>query len=57
MKLDLNKLSKLQGIAEEGARNVADNLTQILSIDIDMTINRISLISLRKPPRTFVMRR
>lgn len=53
MKLDLNKLSKLQGIAEEGARNVADNLTQMLSIDIDMTINRISLISLPEAPKNF----
>lgn len=51
VKLDLNKLSKFQGVAKEGARNVADNLTQMLSIDIDMTVNRVSLINLPDVPK------
>ncbi|MFP3910058.1 MAG: chemotaxis protein CheC [Halobacteriota archaeon] len=50
MKLDLNKLSRLNEVAKEGSRNVADNLTQMLSIDIDMTINRISIISIPEVP-------
>lgn len=53
MRLDLQKLSKLQGVAREGARNVADNLTQMLDTDIDMTINRVNLISLPEAPKNF----
>lgn len=52
MRIDLNKLIKLNQIAKEGARNVASNLSQMLGIDVEMKVAKIEFVDLGDLPET-----
>ena len=46
MKIDINKLGKLNFIAKEGANRVAENLSGLLGINVEMKISRIDFATL-----------
>jgi chemotaxis protein CheC len=52
LRIDLNKLIKLNQIAKEGARNVASNLSQMLGIDVEMKVAKIEFVDLGDLPET-----
>ncbi len=52
MRVDLNKLNELNRMAKKGATNVAHNLTQMLGIDVEMSVTRIEFVSLPDIPET-----
>lgn len=50
MKVDLAKLVKLNELAKEGAKKVAENLSQLLGIDVEMKISKIDFVTLTDIP-------
>jgi|Deesub1362B_J571_1020462.scaffolds.fasta_scaffold00705_15 chemotaxis protein CheY-P-specific phosphatase CheC len=50
MRIDLNKLMKLNKMAKEGAQNVAYNLSQMLGIDVEMKVAKIEFVDLSDVP-------
>jgi len=50
MRLDLNKLVKLNHMAKEGAGNVAANLSQMLGIDVEMRVSKIEFVDIPDLP-------
>ncbi len=51
MKIDINKLAKLNQLAKEGANKVAENLSQLLGIDVEMKITKIDFVTLTDLPQ------
>lgn len=52
MRVDIKKLNELNQMAKEGASNVAENLSQMLGIDVEMSVTRIEFINLQDIPET-----
>lgn len=52
MRIDVNKLVKLNRIAKEGAKNVANNLSAMLGIDVEMKVTKIEFIDIKDIPET-----
>lgn len=52
MRVDLKKLNELNQMAKEGSTNVADNLSQMLGIDVEMSVTRIEFVNLQDIPET-----
>lgn len=50
MRIDVNKLVKLNRMAKEGAENVANNLSEMLGVDVEMKITKIEFVDLRDVP-------
>jgi chemotaxis protein CheY-P-specific phosphatase CheC len=52
MRVDVNKLVKLNRMAKEGAKNVANNLSAMLGIDVEMKVTKIEFVDLKDIPET-----
>lgn len=52
MRIDVNKLVKLNRIAKEGAKNVANNLSAMLGIDVEMKVTKIEFVDIKDIPET-----
>jgi len=52
MRVDVNKLVKLNKMAKEGAKNVANNLSAMLGVDVEMKVTKIEFIDLKDIPET-----
>jgi len=50
LKIDLYKLAKMNEIAKEGARRVAENLSAMLGMDVEMKITKIDFVTLSDIP-------
>ncbi|AEA47467.1 chemotaxis protein CheC [Archaeoglobus veneficus] len=50
MKVDLYKLAKMNEMAKEGARRVAENLSAMLGMDVQMKITKIDFVTLSDIP-------
>jgi chemotaxis protein CheC len=46
LKVDINKLVKLNQLAKEGANKVAENLSHLLGINVEMKITKIDFVTL-----------
>jgi len=50
MRIDVNKLVKLNKMAKEGAKNVANNLSAMLGVDVEMKVTKIEFVDLKDVP-------